>query len=173
MASKIVPGKYLGKIIDHGITNTSAGNPQVVLRFDFLDKDGDKHELNWYGTLKEGKGREITLKALVTCGLTTTDLSLLCDGVESGALDTENLVNLAVELKVGTDNKERPTIAWINDGTGGGLTNEVPKEEAKQKLSALGISNDISALLGSQGKKLATKTAAAPMASPAVDQIPF
>ena len=145
MSSKIVPGKYLAQVVDYSIKSTQKGDPEPIIRFKFIDKDGDAHQYNWRGTLKEGKGREITLASLVTCGFSGDDLSVLCDGVESGALNTEQQVNISVELEKGSDGKEYAKIAWINPLKASGFKGEMTRDEAKAKLASMNIGADLAA----------------------------
>lgn len=65
----INPGKYTAKIKDYGIGSTKAGEPKAMILFTFKDQNGAEKELTWSGSLKEGRAREITIDALLTCGL--------------------------------------------------------------------------------------------------------
>lgn len=161
MAREIKPGKFVAHVVDYSIKSTKNGDPEPVVRFKWLDADGDQKQLNWRGTLKEGKGREITLASLVLCGFQGDDLSVLCDGVESGALNTENPVSISVEIEKGTDGKDYPKIAWINDPNAGGFKAEMSKDEARQKLGALKLGGDLAA-----AKSKATPRASAAAVTP-------
>jgi hypothetical protein len=63
----INPGTYPAKVISHAISETRGGDPQAAVTFSF-DANGPK-TMTWYGSFKEGKAREITIKALLACGL--------------------------------------------------------------------------------------------------------
>ena len=49
---KIEPGKYLAKIKDYAMSETSTGHPQVVITFNFLANDGIKEEFEGQPRLK-------------------------------------------------------------------------------------------------------------------------
>jgi hypothetical protein len=114
MARSVVPGTYLGKVKNYGITTTQAGEPQVAIQFGLTTPEGQK-TLTWHGTLKEGKGREITLGALLNCGFRGDDISALADGVDGGALDTDREVDLVVEDNTPPGKTEvYSKVRWVN-----------------------------------------------------------
>lgn len=134
---KVEAGMYEASILDYGISLTQAGKPQVVIRFGLTDKNGDLHELNWYGSLNEGKAQEITCKALLACGMKGNDLNILADGIPSGVLDTSTHVKVTVAHEEQEDGTTRARIKWINPL--GGLTKKLTKSEASVKLGALNL----------------------------------
>ena len=165
---EIKPGKYEARVCDYGIKATKAGDPAVVVRF-----KTETFEYNWQGTLKEGRGREITIDALLVCGLSTDDLTQLADGVDSKVLDTEKLVSITVELERNTnDGKDYPKIAWVNELGGGGFKNEMTKEQAVAKMSGMNLKADV---LKRRQEKGVTKPAASRAANGGqpLDAIPF
>lgn len=135
--AELLPGKYYGKVTDSAIGKTKAGLPQVVLMFEFQDDQGNVHNRLWFGTLKEGKGRQITLNALLTCGFKGDDLMALNDG--PACLDTEKLVELKVELGQPDSNGKRwANISWISTpGENSGGPNKLDNAEAQAMLTAL------------------------------------
>lgn len=141
---KIAAGKYLAKVADYSIRRTQAGKPEPIVRFRWMDKSNEEFQWNWRGSLNEGKAREITLKTLVLCGLTTNNLENLCDGPESCTLNLDQSVSITVELEVGQDGKEYPVIKWVNDPSATqGFKDEMSKEEAAQKFNEMGIVADL------------------------------
>lgn len=136
--NRIEAGIYEASILDYGIGETKAGYPQVMIRFGFTDKDGHLHEMNWYGSLKEGKAQEITCKALLACGMKGNDLNALTDGVPSNTLDCSTNVRITIEEEPKEDGTgSRMKIRWINPL--GGLTKKLTKSEANVKLGALNL----------------------------------
>ena len=114
MTTEIKAGKYLGRILDYGIGVTKEGNPQAVILFAFSDAMDNRHEMTWYGTLKEGRGREITIDALLVCGLRGNNLETLADGVQGHALDAGREVQLTIEYQKDQNGREHPRVKWIN-----------------------------------------------------------
>ena len=118
----INPGTYVAKVVSHGITETKAGAEQAAVTFSF-----DGHQLTWFGSFKEGKAREITIKALLTCGLKGNN--------PAGPLEIGKEVSIVVADEVGQDGKTRTKIKWVNPI--GGIKNVLAGDAAKAKLSAL------------------------------------
>jgi hypothetical protein len=147
---KINEGTHQGRIIDYSITSTKAGDPQVTILFGIDPADGGHYELQWNGSLKEGKAREITFKALKACGLRGYDIEPLADGVTSGALDTDATVNLVVEYETNPDSgKQYPRIRWINRAAS--IQNKFSRNEVKIKLGALNLKGDFMRIAQEQG----------------------
>lgn len=143
-------GKYEAKVKDYGFTETKAGDPQVVVDFVFSDKSGATQELAWYGSLKSPKGREITLKALVTMGLKTNDIELLAGGVRSGVLNTESPVQIDVAYEVdqnGTRSKY-PRIKWVNPIRSNSYAAKLGKDVVKVKLGGMNLKAELLAMRG-------------------------
>jgi hypothetical protein len=137
------PGKYLARVVDCGLTKTKAGDAMVLVRFKW-DEENTERELNWNGSLKDGRGREITMEALKVYGLKTKDLSLLVDGAEN-VFDTVKPVMITVELEAGTDGKDYAKIKWVNDpDRAGSFKNEITnKDEAKALLAKMNLGADL------------------------------
>lgn len=129
---EIFAGKFEAKVVDYGIKQTKSGAQQIVVRFRW----NDEFELNWYGSLNEGKAREITVKTLEILGMSSNEIWNLADGIESGMLDTDKLVSISVEKETGTDGKIYPKIKWVNELGGGGVKG-LTKEEAKAALKGM------------------------------------
>jgi hypothetical protein len=133
-------GRYNGTVKDYGISETKAGDPQVFVAFD-IDGHGS---LTWFGSLKEGKAQEITLKGLLAAGFTGKDVSELLDGPDGGAIPLGTEVSLVIENEEypagsGTMN---PRIRWVNKPGGGGVQ-RADAATAKAKLAKLGLAGKL------------------------------
>ncbi len=100
----VKPGRYTANVLDHGISETKAGEPQAVIKFEF-DFDGSKRELTWFGSFKE-KALPFTLEALVACGLKGNN--------PAGALEIGKEVSIVVEKETDESGKERNKVRWVN-----------------------------------------------------------
>lgn len=139
---KIVPGIYEAKIVNYGIGQTKAGDPQAMILFEYQDLDQTRHEITWYGTFKEGKGQEITLKALLTCGFTGNDPSILAEGVPSNALDVNRIVKITIDEDVNQFNGQKyMRVLWINDRTR--ELKSMERSAAKVKLGTMNLAGQL------------------------------
>lgn len=121
----INPGTYVAKIVSQAISETKAGDPQAVVTFSF-DDNGPK-TISWYGSFKEGKAAEITIKALLACGLKGNN--------PAGPLEIGKEVSIVIEEEEGQDGKIRARVRWVNSL--GAVRNVIPPDAAKAKLAAL------------------------------------
>lgn len=173
----VTPGQYKAKISNYGITNTKAGDPQVAVLFDIQDQDGTPREMTWYGTFKEGKGRDITLRALLTMGMRSDDFEKLAEGITGNVLNAENPVNLSIEDEPGQDGKTYAKIRWINPVGGSAFRDKMTKDQAKVKLGALNLRGAMALIKQEMGVKDEPKKPAQTRAVPGVDytseDIPF
>lgn len=142
----IKPGKYVAKIVDYAFRVTKNGDPEPTVRFRWKDEFNTDLEWNWRGSLKEGKAREITLKALKTCGFKGDDLSLIADGVATGALDTTKELQITVSLKPGTDGKDYPTIDWINEVGGSGFQETINRGQVAALLKGMNLKAELASI---------------------------
>lgn len=122
----VKPGTYIGTILSHAVTETKAGDPQASVTFSF-DADSRPQNMTWFGSFKEGKAQEITIKALLTCGLKGNN--------PAGPLDIGKQVSLVIEDEKGQDGKIRSKIRWVN--ALGGVKNVIAPDLAMSKLDAL------------------------------------
>lgn len=122
----IAPGQYPAKVLSHAITETKAGEPQATITLQ-LELDGKKASLVWFGSFKEGKAREITVKALLTCGLVGNN--------PGGALEIGKEVMITVDNETDQAGRVRTRIKWINPLSI--VRNVIPKELAAAKLAVL------------------------------------
>lgn len=166
---ELQPGKYLGKVTDCAIGKTKAGLPQVILMFDFDDNLGNSHSKMWFGSLKEGRAREITLNALLTCGFNGEDLLALNDG--PACLDIDKVVELKVENRPDQNGKVWANISWIStpgEETGG--ANRLDKTEAAALLSQTDLKADLFQAREKRNARYAKPADAAPIAE---SEVPF
>ncbi len=139
MQPTVKPGKYLAKVIDYGIGETKAGLPQVLVMFEFKDSDGVQQQMVWYGTLKEGKGRDITIDSLLVCGFRGNDIEVLAEGIGNGALDTEKEVQLTIGEEPDQNGKMRTRIQWVNAPGGSAFREKLSKQETVSKFQGLNL----------------------------------
>lgn len=155
MAQKITAGIFEARISNYGITVTKEGHPQVAILFDYNDHDGTPHEVTWFGTLKEGKGQEFTLKSLLYCGFSGSDPADLADGANTGLLDTMTPVKITIEEQE-YNGKRQMKVAWINRI--GGAIKSITKSEAKLKMGALNLKGALAAARQETGIKAEQRT---------------
>lgn len=146
----IGPGTYLAKSTHWGIKEAKSGSLQCLVTFKIENSD---ETITWYGSLKEGKGREITLKALLNCGLRGTDLNAFSEGPLANALDTKKIVELVVGDETDPQGVVRTKVQWVNRAGGSDFRNIAPPQDAKAKLKAMNIKADIVALRQELGIK--------------------
>lgn len=170
------PGIYKAKISNYGITNTKAGDPQIAVLFDFENQEKVPCEMTWFGTLKEGKGRDITLKALLTMGMRGNDIEALAGGLDSNTLNPENPVNITIDEEPDQAGKYHMRVKWINSVGGAAFRDKLTKDEAKVKLGALNLKGAMALIRAETGIKDEPKKAAPSRPAPGdftMDDIPF
>ena len=131
----IKPGKYTAKIVDYGIGETKAGNPQAAVVFEFKDDQERKWSLSWFGHFTE-KTIEKTLDALLVCGLHGNDVGAIASGPEGGALDMSRDVSITVEHETDDKGKTRAKVRWVNR-VGGNSFKRMEQSQAVAKLGNL------------------------------------
>jgi hypothetical protein len=156
--AKIQPGTYEARVSDYGIGTTNDGNAQVMVLLAYKDQTGENHEVTWFGTLKEGKGREITLKALLTMGFAGDDVAALAEGIHSNLLDAVTPVSIVLEEHTYND-KKSIRVQWINSLGGKMMEKRIEKSQAKLLLGALNLKGDLAMLRSQQPKAPQKKTA--------------
>lgn len=161
MSTDIKPGKYHAVVLDYGVSTSKAGLPVVNVKFGF-----GEHTLMWSGSLKDGKAMEMTVKTLITLGLSSVDrMHELTDGAKSGLLDTAK----EFEIDVQTETYEGKTflkIKWVNDI---GFRNLMTKEAFKAALATMNIRGSF--MLAKEN--LAMRGSARKSDAQAIDEIPF
>lgn len=177
---KINPGRYYARVSDYGFVASQAGDPLAFIVFAF--KDGEiLHHLTWRGSFKEGKAREITLKALALCSnkiqrgnelvpsIVLSGLDPLADGKASKMLDMEGEVSIDVELETNPkDGKVYPRIRWVNPA-GGTHQRLMLRNDVSIKLAGMNIKADLIKL----GQETAIKHEPRVIANDELDNLPF
>jgi hypothetical protein len=133
-------GRYSAVVKDYGISETKAGDAQVFIAFDVAHGEGTT-ALTWFGSLKEGKAQEITLKGLLAAGFTGKDVTDLIDGPDGGAIPLGTEVSLVIENEE-YEGANRARIRWVNKPGGGGVQ-RADATTAKAKLAKLGLAGKL------------------------------
>lgn len=131
----------------------SSTDPSVILVFaelSFMDDMNQPRTLTWRGSLKEGKAREITLKALFAMGFQSKSFAALA---EPNALDREKEVQIEVEHRASQQGKTFANIKWINK-LGGEKFKKLAGTELSASLAALNIDGDLMAAAQEAGVEL-------------------
>lgn len=157
-------GSYQGYIVNYDITQTQKGDPQILVLFSFNDKEGDHHELTWYGNLTSEKGRKIALEALVKMGFSGKNVADLAGGlVDSKAplLDVATPLELVIEREAKKDGSGTyAKIAWVNrQGGNKWVSKGMNPAEARVKLGALNLEGELAAIRAKEPAKPAAKAA--------------
>lgn len=146
-----------------GISQTKKGNPQVACEF----TDDSGKVWTWYGSLNEGKAREITFNALKTLGFT----GVLSELLKGRGINFTDKVSLTIDDELSEDgSKVYRKVKWINsENRGAELLDEAT---AMSKLQGLGIEADLAIAFGGQ-----PKTPAQPLqaqgSNPTASDLPF
>lgn len=151
-------GKFDAKISDYGVSETKSGNPQVFVRFAFNDNDGAQKELTWYGSFVGG-AKDITLKTLIYCGLKPQhfgQLVNLANGIASGMLDTQKVLNIDVQEEPKQDGGMRTVIQWVNDPASAPQIKKIDQAKNAQYFGQMGpqYEGDLMRLAGDLGVPL-------------------
>jgi hypothetical protein len=149
--AKIQPGTYEARVSDYGIGTVKDGAPQVMVLLNYKDQDGDSHDVTWFGSLKEGKAQEITLKALLTMGFAGDDVAALADGIHSNLLDAVTPVSIVIEEHE-YQGKKSMRVQWINSMGGKTMEKRIEKSQAKILMGALNLKGQLAMLREQQPK---------------------
>ena len=161
MSTEIRPGKYHASVVDYGISATKNGQPMVNVKFQF-----GEHSLIWYGSMNEGKALEITMKTLLTLGLSSAEkVADLALGAVAKVLDTDKQVEIDVQPDT-YDGKTTLKIKWVNEI---GFKNTMSKEEFKAKLATMNIRGSFALAKENLGSKPVAKMTEAQV----IENIPF
>lgn len=156
---KPLPGYYMARISNYGIKKTRAGDPAPTIVFE-VSVDGASHRVFWQGTLKDGPGRDITMKALSVCGFTNVRaFPYLADGVASGLLDTKKEVQITIEHEKAIDDPEKvyPRVKWINDAGGGKFKDAISTQDAIVLMQGMGLEGDFLRIAQENGFKVSNE----------------
>lgn len=138
----LIDGVHSARIFEYSIGKTKAGLPQVVIQFDVLfgnDPGGTGKRLTWYGSLKEGKAREITLTALSILGLGNAPLERIAHGAMGNVLDATKTYPVTVQHQPDLNGQLRPRITWIGGNTPDPKKYSVSIEDARSMLKNIGM----------------------------------
>lgn len=131
---------YKAQLIDYGIGETLAGEPNVQLKFD-IEGVG---EMTYYGSLKGG-AVPFTLDALLNCGYKGKDCTDIINGPDSGALTIGVEVNVAIGEEEYNGVKKKK-IKFVN--APGNAVQRADPVTAKAKLRALGLEAELAKARG-------------------------
>jgi hypothetical protein len=106
-------GTYRAKISDYGVGLSKKGDPRPIIAFE-IETGEAKRQVFWSGSFNGG-GLDITMEALVTCGLKNPhNFMFLADGKRSGILNTEAYYDVKVSENPAEDgNKAYNRVEWI------------------------------------------------------------
>lgn len=141
MSSVYEVGRFKARVTDYGISETLGGDPQIFVVFD-VDFSTGLTPMTWYGTLKEGKGRDITLKALLTLNMQGNDIGALLDGKDGGAIPLGSEASI-VTAENEYNGKTSVRIAWVNSADGGAAVQRVDKATGLAALAKLNLTGDL------------------------------
>lgn len=157
MSEQLKGPEYLkANVIKVGISETKAGKPQVAV--DLLDEKG--RNWSWFGSLNEGKAREITISALKVLEFN----GKMTDLVNGKGVNFEKEVQITVDDRWNEDKtKSYRGVSWINDLNKGAKL--LAEADAILKLQGLGIEADFAMAF--------SNTVNAKGANPSKEEIPF
>lgn len=131
-------GTYVGKASQISLGKSKSGFAQIAINFE-LKQGGNKI---WFGSLKPGKGREITMKAILAAGLENA----------AGALSPDNTiikvtgkdVNLVIETDM-YEGEANQKIKWVNTIDGSVFREKLSHGDAVQILAGIDIKGELMA----------------------------
>lgn len=149
-------GKYKARAKNWGFIPSSSdpSMPLVFVEMEFQDEANQTRTLTWRGSLKEGKPREITLKALFNMGFGNKSLAALAN---LDALDTTKDVQIEVEHRTSQNGKTFANVKWINK-LGGDKFKRIEGQELSASLIALNLDGDLIATAQQLGVELKDST---------------
>ena len=150
-------GDHIGHVIAWGVLEGKKA-PRVFAQMDV--------GLSWFGSLAEGRAREITLEALVTMGFNGDDLSDLVKN--PNALDKNKDLRLVVEHEPHYETGVlQANIKWVNEVSGGFKT-QMDEGSALKALGSMKVKGDLIKIRNEKGVTVSET------ASPAdSEEIPF
>ncbi len=138
--AKIPNGKYPAKILDYCVGESQNGDPLVGVTFGIM-RDGVQQVINWSGSFRSEKSREISMQALAVMGLKDPmRMDELALGKSSKLLNTEKEVQLTVEEEAFTkDGKTHQVskVKFVNPM--GGFATAMTQEKFAQFLAKNGV----------------------------------
>ena len=131
-------GTFTAKIKDYGISETKAGDPQIFIGFEYMENDIQRN-MTWFGSLKDGKGREITFGALRNCGFSGKSFYDLAEGSDSGLLDNNRELSIVIQPNE-WEGKTTMRISFIN--IPGAVRSKLSKIDAIDKMKGMNLEGD-------------------------------
>jgi len=146
-------GTYTAKMTDYGITTTQAGLPQLKCSFAITD-GATVYNMAWYGSFKEGKARDITIKTMLSVmdlfaepNEIENELAKIAEqGAASGLLNCEKDYSVVVEQEPDQTGKVRARIRWVNNPGGTASFERLAATDAKKLFSGMGLSGAVAQL---------------------------
>lgn len=171
----IQPGIYAGKILNYGIQKTKKIEPEPVIEFQVMDSQGVPGRVFWRSSLNNETGIDITLKALIACGLQRVeDLHALADGPKSGLLDQQKELRLTVVHET-YNGQTVPKVKWVNDpeeAAARAAEYMVDKQQASQMLRSIDLRAKFSKIKNKTPDTPAQNQNPAPIHG-SLDDVPF
>lgn len=139
-ANSTIEGVFTAKIINYGVSLTKNNEPQVVVNFRVNETTTKTKDMIWFGTLKEGRGKEITIDALIAMGFTDNNLDRVAGGE---GLNKEKEVQVTIEAEADDKGKMVSRIKWVNAVGGGYMNKLLTKEDAIKRLRTMNLEASI------------------------------
>lgn len=108
---------------------------------DFELQGGGKK--SWYGTLKQGKGRDFTMGVILTAGLDTAACLLGPDKTTLEVVDARE-VELVIETET-YEGKNRQKIKYVNEIGGSSFRQLLSKGEAVEVMEGIDLKGELMA----------------------------
>ncbi len=131
-------GRHSAKVVDYGFKDTNNGDPQIFIA---LKGTENNEQITWFGSLKEGKAREITLKTLIICGFTGNTVAGLAAGLSSNSMDLSKELSIVVNPHE-YNGKTSMKVDWINLPNAG-IQNRLTQVEAVQKVQGYNLEGQL------------------------------
>lgn len=122
-------GKHLVRIKDYGISQSKAGGLTIFID---VEKDGDTKR--WYGSpyKRDGELNDMCVAQLAACGFDPSKgFDRLGEGIEGGALITDEDIDCAVALEMNGKGEQEARIKWL----GVNPTPRLSADEVKQLVT--------------------------------------
>lgn len=166
--SNLLPEANYEAVIDtFGLSESKAGAPQFAVSFKITEEGPHKGKnIMWFGSLKEGKPMDITIKSLTVMGMKSDDLD------DKNLLDKSTPVQLVIRHET-WDGKTNARVKFINKIGGGSF--KAIGDGAKVSLSLKDKIRASQARLAQEGNADASANVPVAGAPPpaADDDIPF
>lgn len=117
--SKLIPGNYTARAVEHKLGQGATGGEQVVVTFEISQGEHKGQRINWRGFFTE-KTVERTLESLEFCGWDGDSIAKLA------GLGTKE-VELVCENEDGQDGKQYLRVRWVNKIRGATVKKELDR----------------------------------------------